>query len=105
MAKNRLSRAQKRKPTARAKGSPGTEPLAYTGKKYKSRQLLPVWINTETGIYEAFQLTRGTLTDQTVTSAIEELIVQMRLGTMTPFDESGSDWHHSRSETRSYPGR
>ena len=100
MAKNRLSRDQKRKQklAARAQRSPQTESLAYSGRKYKSRQLLPVWINTETGIYEAFQLTQRALTDQTVVSALEQLIVQMREGTMAPFDEAGSDWHNGGDE-------
>ena len=37
--------------------------LAYTGNKFKTDELVPVFLSTETGIYESFVVTEQALTD------------------------------------------
>ena len=56
------------------------ESLAYLGSKYKTDELMPTWMHTEVGIYEAYVMTDRKLLDETVFSSIETLIGQMRAG-------------------------
>ena len=64
--KKRLSHDQKRKAklAKEARKNPPRSVLAYTGNKYKTDALTPVFLATETPIYEIFVLTDGQLTDQ-----------------------------------------
>jgi hypothetical protein len=94
MSKNkRLSRDQKRKAKLAKearKAREDTSPLAYEGKKYKRDDLVPVYLATETAIHEVFVITQRQLTDRTVRSALERLIVQMRQGPLPPLEDTGS---------------
>jgi hypothetical protein len=91
MGKNKnLSRDQKRKAklAKRAKRSGPFSSLAYSGRKYKTDELVPVFFRTETGIYEAFVMRERKLTDRDVEAALEELIGQMRRGPLPPLDQT-----------------
>jgi len=93
MSKKDLSRDQKRKKklAERAKKERAqTSPLAYTGNRYKTDALTPVYLHTETGIYETFVMTDRQLTDREVASALERMVLQMRQGPLPAFDESGA---------------
>jgi hypothetical protein len=88
--KSRLSRDQKRKAklAKEAKRSPRHESLAYEGNKYKTDELVPVFLSTETGIYESYVMSDHQLTDRDVEAAVERLILEMRAGPLPPFTES-----------------
>lgn len=88
--KSRLSRDQKRKAklAKEAKRSRQRESLAYEGTKYKTEELVPVHFSTEQGIYQAYVMTDGRLTDRDVESALENLIRQMRAGPLPPLSET-----------------
>jgi hypothetical protein len=92
MAKNkRLSHDQKRKAKLAKqarKAAQDVSPLAYEGKKYKRDELVPVFLQTETGIYEAYVMTRRQLTDRQVRSALEKLILQLRQGPLPPLGDT-----------------
>ena len=91
MGKNdRLSRDQKRKAKLkkRAERSRKREPLAYTGKKYKTEEFVPTFYRTEIGIYESYVLCDRELTDDEVEAAIERLVIQMREGPLPPLPET-----------------
>src|SRR5205823_8540539 len=91
MAKKRLSKDQKRKAKLAKRASRAPQPLAlaYTGNKYKTDELVPVFHSTEVGIYETFVMTNRQLTDRTVASALQKLVEQMRQGSLPPFEETG----------------
>src|SRR3954466_7657557 len=82
MAKKHLSHDQKRKAklARRASKAPPVVSLAYSGNKFKTDELVPVFFNTETGIYEAFVATDRKLTNADVQAALQELILQLRQG-------------------------
>jgi hypothetical protein len=90
--KKRLSRDQRRKAklTERARKSPAASSLAYTGDKYKTDELTPVFLRTETGIYETYVMTDRQLTDATVQAALVKLIHQLRAGGLPPLEEQPS---------------
>jgi hypothetical protein len=92
MAKKRLSRDQKRKAklTERARKNAPPAALAYSGKKYKTPELVPVIMRTETGILEAHVATGRRLTDRNVQAALERMVVQMRGGGLPPLDDSNT---------------
>ena len=52
------------------------------GEKYKTEELVPIWMQTETGIYETFVITDRKLLDQTVVTSLEKLIMRLRAGTL-----------------------
>lgn len=89
--RDRLSRDQKRKAKLkkRAERSHKHEGLAYSGKKYRTEELAPIFLQTETGIYETFVILDRQLTDDVVESAIERLVLLMRQGTLPPPPEIG----------------
>jgi hypothetical protein len=83
--KKRLSRDQQRKAklSERARKAhlpPSQSELAYTGNRYKRDELIPVFFHTETAIYEVFVMTDREITDHTVRSALEKLVLQLRAG-------------------------
>lgn len=88
--KNRLSRDQKRKAklAKEAKRSREETALAYAGSKYKRDDLVPTYLSTETAIYEVYVMTDRRLTDRSVRSALEKLILQLRNGPLPPLYES-----------------
>lgn len=56
------------------------EPLALDTDKFRKPKLTPAWLATETAIYETHVLANRKLIDQTVITAIERLVRQMRAG-------------------------
>jgi hypothetical protein len=90
MAKDRRSRDQKRrdKLAKKARSARKAESLAYMGEKFKTDELIPTWMQTEIGIYEAYVMTDRKLLDQTVVNALETLIKQLRAGTSSPLSDS-----------------
>ena len=90
MAKDRRTRDQKRKDKLAKdrRQSSKNESLAYMGDKYKSKELVQTWMNAEIGIYESYVITERKLLDQTVRSALETLIKQMKAGTLPPLSDS-----------------
>ena len=90
MAKDRRSRDQKRrdKLAKRNRKARQSVSLAYMGEKYKTDELIPIFMQTETGIYETFVMTDRKLLDQTVVTALEMLVKQMRAGTLPPLSDT-----------------
>jgi len=90
VAKDRRSRDQKRKDklAKRSRKARLSVSLAYMGEKYKTDELIPVWMQTETGIYETFVMTDRKLLDQTVVTALEMLVKQMRAETLPPLSDT-----------------
>jgi hypothetical protein len=90
MAKKRLSRDQKRKAklAKRAQKGPATNSLAYEGNKYKTEGLIPIFLETETGIYTAYRISEGRLADYHVRSALEKMIGLMRGPGLPPYEHS-----------------
>ncbi len=55
-------------------------PLAYTGRKYHTEELVPLHLATETAIFASHLRSSGTLTDRQVRHALERLILDIRRG-------------------------
>lgn len=89
MAKDRRSRDQKRRGKLAKKNQKQRQSvsLAYMGEKFKTEELIPIWMATETGIYEAFVMTDRKLLDGTVVIALETLVKKMRAGTVPPLSD------------------
>ncbi len=101
MAKDRRSRDQKRKNklAKRNRKARQSVSLAYTGEKYKTDELIRVWMQTEIGIYESFVITDRKLLDQTVVTSLEKLIMRLRAGTLPPLtDEAVIDYEVGQEE-------
>lgn len=60
--------------------------LVYTGNKYKTDEFLPLVQAIETGIHEADVMTGKKLIDKQVQTALEDLVVGLREGTLAPYD-------------------
>lgn len=84
-SRRKLEKKQKKAKRDRRAARPVS--LAYRGNKYKTEELIPVIFNAEVGIYEAFVATGRRLTDHAVRSALEDLIWQLRRGTLPPLQE------------------
>jgi len=95
MAKDRRSRDQKRKNKLAKKTQKQQQSVsfAYMGNKYKADELIPLWMETETGIYETYVMTDRKLLDQTVATALETLIKKLRAGTLPPLMDD-ADLHY-----------
>ena len=101
MAKDRRSRDQKRKNklAKRNRKARQSMSLAYMGEKYKTDELVRVWMQTEIGIYETFVITDRKLLDQTVVTSLEKLIMRLRAGTLPPLtDEAVIDYEVGQEE-------
>ena len=101
MAKDRRSRDQKRKNklAKRNRKARQSVSLAYMGEKYKTDELVPIWMQTETGIYETFVITDRKLLDQTVVASLEKLIMRLRTGTLAPLtDDAVIDYEVGHEE-------
>jgi hypothetical protein len=87
--KKRLSRDQKRKAKLAkdAKRSQTKISLAIHGDKYKTDELTPVYLATETGIHETDVMTGGKLTDHVVAAALTKLVQQLRQGALPPWED------------------
>src|SRR5262249_48392573 len=89
MAKKKLSHDQKRKQKLARRASRQREEqssLAYTGNKFKTDALTPVFFTTESAIYEVSEMTEGQLLDRHVRAALEKLVLEMRAGPLPPFE-------------------
>jgi len=84
--KKRLSHDQKRKAklAKRAAKAPQTVDLAYQGSRYKRQDLVPIFFQTELGIYQAHVMSGRTLIDRTVATALARLVQQMQHGALPP---------------------
>ncbi len=101
MAKDRRTRDQKRKVqlAKRKQRSRQLASLAYMGRKYQTDELVPIWLETELGIFETFVITDRKLLDHTVAAAIEKLIMQLRTGTLSsPSDDAELECEVGREE-------
>ena len=92
MAKDRRTHDQKRKKKLEERKwkARETESLAYMGEKYKTDELVPTWMHTEIGIYEAYVMTDRRVFDQTVVAALESLIRQIRAETLPPLEDTSA---------------
>ena len=88
MAKPSHNQKRKAKLKKRAERSRKHEPLAYTGRKYKTDEFAPIFFRTEVGIYESYVMCDFKLTDDDVEAAIEQLVIQMREGSLPPDSKS-----------------
>jgi hypothetical protein len=100
MAKKRLGRDQKRKAklARRARKNPPTESLAYHGDTYKTDELTPVFLSTETAIYEMFVMTDRQLTDRHVKEALEQMVLRLRAGTLPAWGDDEKLRHEEGKE-------
>jgi hypothetical protein len=87
--KKRLSRDQKRKAklAKEARKHRQGHSLAYEGNKYKTDALIPVYFETELGIFQAHLITHRKLTDRIVAAAVTRLVQQMREGPLPPLED------------------
>ena len=88
MAKNNLSRDQKRKAKLKKEEarSRSMTSLAYTGTRYQAKVFVPVVLRTEIGVFQADIISEQTLTDEDVEAALTSLILQMREGSLPPME-------------------
>ena len=100
MAKDRRSRDQKRKNklAKRNRKARQSMSLAYMGEKYKTDELIPIWMQTEIGIYETFVITDQKLLDQTVVASLEKLIMRLRAGTLPPLTDDAEIYYEVGQE-------
>ena len=82
MAKDRRSRNQKRKAklAKRTRKNPETRSLAYSGKKYRKPEFVPLILAVETAILEAYVMSERELVDQQVVDALTRMITDLRHG-------------------------
>ena len=88
MPKDPNEKKRKKKLAEKKRKARQAESLAYMGEKYKTDELIPTWMHTEIGIYQTYVMTDRKIFDQTVVSALERLIRQMRAGTLPPLPET-----------------
>ncbi len=90
MRKEQRKRDRKRKKKQEEKKRQAREAqtLAYTGNKYRTKELVQTWMHTEIGIYQTYVVTDRTLVDQTVASALKSLIRQLRRGSLPPLSDT-----------------
>ena len=105
---DRLSRDQKRKAKLRkrAQRSCKHEPLAYTGRKYKTDAYAQVFFRTEVGIHESYVMCDRELTDDEVeepnpTSALVARIPQKNQA-LRVFSRLLTDLHQERSNSKPF---
>jgi hypothetical protein len=86
MGKKKLSHDQKRRAKLAKKAAKSPKPvsLAYDGNKYKTDELIPLFHNTELGILQAYNASQKRITDHTVRHALENLVLQIRQGSLPP---------------------
>ena len=81
-------RKQKKKLAEKRRNARLAESLAYLGSKYKTDELAPTWMHTETAIYQTYVMTDRKLLDATVFSSIETLIRHMRAAALPPLSDT-----------------
>lgn len=88
--KKRLSHDQKRKSKLarrEKKAGPSVFELAYTGNKYKIDEYQPLFLATESALFQAHLLTQRRCTDYTIASALANLVQQLRAGPLPALPE------------------
>lgn len=88
MPKDPHEKRRKKKLAEKKRKARQAESLAYMGEKFKKDKLIPAWMHTEIGIYQTYVMTDRRIFDQTVVSALERLIRQMRAGPLPPLPET-----------------
>jgi len=83
--KQRKLQKKRKSEAARKRRSRQTASLAYHGNKYKTEELVPVHLETETAIHEC-DVTSERLTDHDVRKALETLLMQLRSGRLPEID-------------------
>jgi len=87
MAKESRDQKRKKKLAEERRKARENQSLAYLGERYKTSALVPVWMQTEVGIYEVYVITERKLLDRTAALALEKLIMMMRAGTLPPMPD------------------
>ncbi len=88
MAKESRDQRRKKKLEEERRKARQNQSSAYLGEKYKKDKLIPAWMHTEIGIYQTYIMTDRRILDQTVISALERFIGQMRAGALPPLPET-----------------
>lgn len=88
MAKESHDQRRKKKLAEERRKARRNQSSAYTGERYKTDELVPTWMHTEIGIYQAYVISDRKLRDQTVVDALERLIGIMRTGSLPPLPET-----------------
>jgi hypothetical protein len=90
MAKKKLSRDQKRKAklAKREKKHTSRVSLAYHGNRYRKDKFVPIFFETELGIFYADADANESYTDRNVEVALTNLVVQLRAGPLPAQPES-----------------
>jgi hypothetical protein len=87
LSKDQLRRAKKKKELAR-RGK--RESLAYHGNKYRTDEYVRWIFAAEAQINELSRLTCRRLTDTDVASSLETMVLGLRRGTLSPWDEAAA---------------
>lgn len=85
--RNQRKQEKKRRAERTKRRAPQT-PLAYTGNKYRTDELVETHLFTESGILQADAMSGRRLTDPLVESALQQLILQVRHGSLAPVEAS-----------------
>ncbi|MCE9552928.1 MAG: hypothetical protein K8T91_06070 [Planctomycetes bacterium] len=88
MPKDRQEKKRMKKLAEKKRQARQAVSLAYTGNKYRKDELVPALMHAEIGIYQTYILTERKIFDQTVVSALERLIKQMRAAALSPLVET-----------------
>jgi hypothetical protein len=87
MPKDKREKKRKKDLAEKKRKARSSTSLAYMGEKYKKDELIPAWMHAEIGIYQIYVMTERRIFDQTVVSAVERLVRQMRAGSLPPLPE------------------
>lgn len=87
MAKETEAQKRRRRLQEKRRKEHEGESLAYLGSRYQNEACVPLWMATETGIYQAFVISEFKLFDNTVATALESLIKQLRRGPLPAMSE------------------
>jgi len=82
----KLQKKRKQAKQARKRQAQGSGSLAYHGRKYRTKELVPTHLETELAIHECDVLLDRELTDHDVREALESLVLQVRLGPLPEID-------------------
>ena len=84
----KLNKKRKKKLEEKKRKARQAQSLAYTGNKYKTKELVSALMYAEIGIYETYVMIDHKLVDRTVASALEALIRQLHTGSLPPLPET-----------------
>lgn len=98
MALTPQERKRKEKELQKRQKMLARQPLAIATDQFRKPRLAPVWLHTETAIFEIYIATSKGISDQTVIAAIERLIRQMQAGPLPPLEVESSLVHRPGQE-------